>query len=82
MSNNVIIILTLVASLTIVSGTFLVLMSISEKNATLTGLVEITYPIFTFIFAWIFLKEVQVNWESAIGGLLIFLGITLIFFKS
>lgn len=81
-SNPMIIALTVFMAFAIVGGEMLILFSISEKNATLASLIEITYPIFTFIFAWIFLKEVQVNWQQAVGGLLIFSGVILIYLKS
>lgn len=69
-------------ALAIVGGNFLSLLSISEKNATLASFVEISYPLFTFFFAWLLLKEVQLSWETAFGGLLIFAGIAVIYFKS
>jgi drug/metabolite transporter (DMT)-like permease len=74
--------LTILMSLTIVGGNYLILMSVNEKNATLSALIEITYPIFTFILAWLILKEVQLNSGSLIGALLIFAGVTMIYIKS
>lgn len=72
----------IVMGVTVVGGNFLILMSVSEKNATLASLVEVTYPLFTFLFAWWLLKEVQLGWETAVGGLLIFSGVAVIYFKS
>lgn len=80
--NMPVIALSLLMALCIIGGELLIIYSIDEKNATLTSLVEISYPIFTFIFAWIFLKEVQLTWEQAIGGVFIFIGIGIIFLKS
>lgn len=65
-----------------VSGAFLVYYSISLKNATLVNLIEITYPIFTLLFAYVLMKEVQINAGTLVGGLLIFSGIAAIYFKS
>ena len=76
------ILLTLAMSVLVIGGNLLILTSINEKNATLASLIEITYPIFTCLFAWIFLKETQVNWPLAVGGLLIFSGVCLIYLKS
>ncbi len=82
LADNGKLILVIVSALTVLGGTFLVFLGISEKNATLVNLIEISYPFFTFIFAWLILREVQLSWETAVGGLLIFSGITLIFLKA
>jgi len=76
------ILLTLLMSALVIGGNLLILTSINEKNATLASLIEITYPIFTCLFAWIFLKETQINWAQAFGGLMIFSGVCLIYLKS
>lgn len=72
----------LIVALTYVIGAFLIFFAISEKNATLANLIEISYPVFTLIFAWFLFREIQINWQGALGGLLIFSGIGLIFWKS
>lgn len=53
--------------------------SISEKNATLAGLVEISYPVFIAIFAYILFREDSLNISSLAGALLIFSGIFVIY---
>jgi drug/metabolite transporter (DMT)-like permease len=82
LSSKEMIALTLFMGALIIGGNLLILTSIQEKNATLASLIEITYPIFTCLFAWIFLKETQVNWAQAAGGVLIFSGVCLIYLKS
>lgn len=64
------------------TGNFLILMGIASKNATLASLIEISYPIFTFIFAWLILKDVQLTWGTAVGGLLIMTGIVIVYLKG
>ena len=54
-------------------------LSIVTKNATLAGLVEISYPLFIALFAYLFFKENQITLITFIGGLLIFSGIALIY---
>ncbi len=54
--------------------------SIAGKSATLAGLIEISYPIFIAIFAWILYKENQLNFATALGGLLIFIGVFVIYY--
>lgn len=56
------------------------LLAIKEKNATLMGLVEISYPIFTALFAWIFLKEVQTSVGAWFGAALIVAGVSCIYY--
>lgn len=49
-----------------------------EKNATLAGLLESTYPIFTAIAAYLLFGETQFSKRSVLGALLIFAGILLV----
>ncbi len=72
----------LLVSLSVVIGSFLILYAISLKNATTVNLIEITYPIFTLIFAYIIMKEVQITPSILLGGLLIFTGIGIIYLKA
>jgi drug/metabolite transporter (DMT)-like permease len=51
------------------------LASMRLKNATLSGLVEITYPLFTALFAWVFLKDAQLSMGTFFGALLIMAGV-------
>lgn len=68
----------ILSAFTILGGNFLIILSIDGKNATLASIVESAYPVFTFIIAWAILKEVQITWETAIGGLMVLSGVTLI----
>lgn len=72
----------LLVSLSVVIGSFLILYAISLKNATMVNLIEITYPVFTLIFAYIIMKEVQITPATLFGGLLIFAGIGVIYLKA
>ena len=55
--------------------------SISLKNATLTGFLEISYPVFASIFAFIFFRHVQVNIWTMLGGAMIIFGTFIILRK-
>ena len=57
-----------------------IMLSIQQKNATLAGMVEISYPLFTAFFAWLILREVQVNMGTWLGAGLIFAGVACIFY--
>ncbi|HYD93538.1 MAG TPA: EamA family transporter [Candidatus Paceibacterota bacterium] len=54
-------------------------LSIVGKNATIAGLVEISYPLFIAVFAYLLFRESQLTAGAALGGALIFLGITVIY---
>ena len=53
--------------------------SISFKSATLAGLIEISYPIFIALFSYILFKH-QVTLSTIIGGIVVFIGIFIIYF--
>jgi len=55
-------------------------LSITNKSATLAGLVEISYPIFIALFAYLLYKEHQINLGTLAGGLLIFTGVALVYY--
>ncbi|MCW8399548.1 DMT family transporter [Legionella sp. PATHC038] len=59
-------------------ASYFIATSISLKNATIAGIVELSYPIFTVIFTWFLFNQVHVNLSVIIGGLLIFIGILVI----
>lgn len=54
-------------------------LSITQKNATLAGLVEITYPLFIALFAYLLFKEGQLTLPVAMGGILILAGVFVIY---
>lgn len=62
-----------------VANAFIVL-SIGSRNATLAGLIEISYPLFIVLFSWWFFDETTLNVGTAIGGGLIFLGVASVYF--
>lgn len=72
----------LAMALTILGGNYMIFMSVMLKNAALANMIEIAYPFFTFLFAWLLFRDVQLNWSTALGGLLIFAGVGVIYWKS
>lgn len=52
--------------------------SIAAKNASLAGLIEITYPIFIILFSIVLFQENPLNLPVVIGGALIFAGVAII----
>lgn len=52
--------------------------AIQAKNATLASIIEVSYPLFIIIIAWVLFRESALNISVIIGGLLIFAGIFII----
>ena len=69
-------------SLCYVAGTFLIYVAINLKNATAVNLIEISYPLFTMIFAYWLIKEIQVSIGTIIGGMFIISGIIIMYVKG
>ena len=63
---------------TSILGTIAVYKAIHLSNATVASLIEIAYPIFVALFAYIIFRESHVSWEVALGGCLIMAGTILV----
>lgn len=61
-----------------VSAGLLIFMSIQTKNATVASLIEVTYPLFTALFAWLLFRQTTLNPATIIGGLFIFIGVLIV----
>jgi drug/metabolite transporter (DMT)-like permease len=59
-------------------GAFLTYAAMSAKNPTLASLIEISYPLFVVVFAWLFFREMQLNPMTICGGLLVIAGVAVI----
>ncbi len=68
-----------VAVVTFAGGALLIFLAIGEKNATLASLIEISYPFFVAVFAWLFFRETQFNWPTIWGGVMILGGVAVVF---
>ena len=64
--------------LTSVLASVLLFLSIGNKNATLASLIEITYPAFVVVFAWVLFRQMHLNASVLVGGLMIMAGAALI----
>lgn len=54
-------------------------LSIQGRDATIAGLVEMSYPLFIVIFTYFLFREEHLTWSVAIGGAFIFIGIAVIY---
>lgn len=69
----------IVALVASAAGGLLIYMAIGERNATLASLIEISYPFFVAVFAWLFFRETQFNLATVVGGVMILSGVTVVF---
>lgn len=74
----------IIASLGLIGlfGEVMVYLAISGKNATLASLIEMTYPLFVVIFAYVFYKQMHVTASVFIGGLMVLVGSGLIIYNN
>jgi drug/metabolite transporter (DMT)-like permease len=72
----------LALALTSLLGSVLLFLSIASKNATLASLIEISYPVFVALFAWLLFRELHINTSVIIGGLLVFAGVAMIIWNN
>lgn len=70
----------LLGMVTLVTAEFFIGHAITQKNATIAALIEISYPFFIALFSYLLFRESHVNLGTALGGFLIFLGVTCVYF--
>ena len=61
------------------AANLLVFSAISAKNATVASLIEISYPLFTALFAWILYRDIQLNWAVFAGAVMIIVGTVVVY---
>lgn len=74
--------LIILQALAIVVGSYMIFIAIGIKNATLVNMIEITYPLFTALFAYLIMRDVQLNAWTLMGGLFIMTGLGIIIAKN
>jgi len=67
-----------VASLSAASAWGLIMVAIGQKNSPVATLVEISYPLATAFFCWLFFRDSHMNSQTFVGAALIFAGIVVI----
>jgi drug/metabolite transporter (DMT)-like permease len=70
--------LTIVSALVFTLGSYMIATSISEGNALIAGLVEISYPLFIVVFLIIFGWNEPIRPLTMAGGILIFVGAAIV----
>lgn len=66
---------------TLVAAVLLYVAMRMSNNPTVAGAIDITYPLFVALIAWLVFRENQVDWSVIVGGLLIFAGSFIIIWK-
>lgn len=66
---------------TIIAANLLYVAMRLSPNATIASLIDITYPLFIALIAWLLYKENHLDWSVLVGGALIFSGSMLIVWK-
>ena len=66
---------------TIIAASLLYIAMQLSPNATVASLLDITYPVFIAIIAWLLYRENHLDWSVLAGGALIFSGAMLIVWK-
>jgi drug/metabolite transporter (DMT)-like permease len=69
-------------ALTSLAGTVLLYLAVRGRNATLASLIEISYPAFVAVFAWLLFREWQLNTGVLLGAVLVATGSVLIIVNS
>src|SRR5262249_245913 len=64
------------------AGGLAIFKAIDSKKATLASLIEVSYPFFVAVFAWLFFRETQFNWPTVLGGVLILSGVAVVYFGN
>jgi len=72
----------LALALTSLGGTVLLYLSITGKNATLASLIEISYPVFVALFAYLLFRQIQFNASVLVGACFVFLGVGIIIWHN
>ena len=69
-------------TLTSLLASILLFLSIESKNATLASLLEITYPLFVAVFAFLMFREVHINASVIVGSALVMAGVGIIILNN
>ena len=63
-----------------VAANTLILMATKSKNATMAAMIEISYPLFTALFAYMIFKQTQFNAGTLVGATMVLAGVCCIYY--
>lgn len=64
----------------VIGASYFITASIKSKNATVAGMIELIYPLFTILFTWLVFRNNHVDLKVMLGGGLILAGVVVISF--
>ncbi len=64
------------------AASYMATLSIQARNATISSLIELSYPLFIVFFTWLFFREFHLTAYSALGGVFVLAGVFLISVKG
>ena len=82
LNHKILILFMIMQAAALIIGQYLIYAAILQKNVTYAAVLEISYPVFVCLFTWLLFKDLQMSWNIAIGGMLIFAGSAIVFLKS
>jgi drug/metabolite transporter (DMT)-like permease len=72
--------LTMTEIMVVLIASYFIVVSIHSKNATVAGIIELIYPLFTILFTWLLFNESHVNLPTLLGAMFILVGVIIISF--
>lgn len=72
--------LTVFNIMAVLVASLFIVYSIQTKNATVAGIIELIYPLFTIFFTWLLFNQLHINLQVILGGSLIIAGVIVISF--
>lgn len=63
-----------------VAANTLILLATKSKNATMAAMIEISYPLFTALFAYLIFKQTQFNAGTIFGATMVLAGVCCIYY--
>jgi drug/metabolite transporter (DMT)-like permease len=79
LSSRSLFILIAIITVSFAVANLLITASIQQKGASIASIIEISYPFFVVIFTGLIFKENDLNAATMIGGVLVFLGVSVIY---
>ena len=81
-SSKILMVLVFIIMICFATANIMITASIQEKGASIASIIEISYPFFVALVTWIIFKERSFNVATVAGGLLIFVGVIMIYLSN
>lgn len=78
-ASKTVVISVVIITLCFIAGNAMITMSIQEKGASIASIIEMSYPLFVVLLTWLIFKENTLNLATVVGGILVFVGVAVIY---